>query len=1171
MGKVFSWLKRLVRGQTLASQIFLGLFLVAFIASVGVDSFAYFSARHRIKDQLTEQFSEEANLVSTYIAENLATAYSDVQLLSFNPIITSHDTSLEEKAGEMLKAHWLHGQFEDITLLSPQGYPLESTSDYRYTGSLGDPIGTEVFKEALAGHLTMSDAQLVDPGHMVIVVGAPVFDPDPSQHGKINFIITAQMNMERIWQITDSMKIGDTGYVTMVNEHDRYIAYPPNNNMPYPQNQRMLLQPIAHRDVSAKVGSLFSYRESYPADEEGNKLIEGDKRTGLLSQPISESFWINKGWRVMISQNNGEAFASLNQTRWLIFWGLLVVLLFFLVFGVLISRRISRPMQLLAQGTQRIASGDFAHRVNIKRRDEIGDLAQAYNVMASKLEQREADREYLQQLRKLVVVWAAVSGTLSMEKFVSNLTEVILDSYECESVWLMLVAKHRLESRAFISRRPEARQAIEKILGQDINQVSFDTRSDMNLFTQAFNSGLPVFLEDAISSGQDIVQSLLSGEPGAVVAVPLRIGEECRAVLVVGKRVPFSAEEREMMLALAVYSAIALENARLYEIARRQSQEKSRLYELAGAMSSSLQYHEVLKRALDGVMSLIPSPEAAWTIIDSFDERTNTFIYEASVGVSDIEFDSFRFKLDEASRQWFARMFEGKVMMIQDTTYLPEDQNFPNRIDELMKRTGMKSWVIIPLMVRGGLIGSLLISNKLPVLPSEEQLEAIRNLANNIAIAIDNARMYETAQRQSQEKSRLYELAGVMSSSLQFHEVLERALDGVMSLVPSPETAWIVIASYDKLTGTITYEVSRGAQDIVLDGLKIKLDEASRLEIVPVLHGKVMMIQDLTDLPEKRRFPSYLAEMIDQLGIKSWLTIPLQVRGRSIGTLRICNRLPILPSEEQLEALRNLANNIAIAMDNARLYAEERQRATELQSLEQLKTDFMLAISHELKTPLTSLNVSAGLLQEEVKTVPGTPVNRLLTGMVNSVERLNRLVSDLLEAARLESSTLELNWEFADIVSTVKATAITFSTLMESKRQQFIMDISLDGLWAWVDLQRLEQIVANLLSNAYKFTPIGGQIRLVLKEEGKNFVLEVSDTGPGIHEDEQKRIFEPFYRAKGMPRHTGSGLGLSIARRLTELHGGSITVRSQPGQGATFIITIPKGVDKQQEGSSANS
>ena len=305
--------------------------------------------------------------------------------------------------------------------------------------------------------------------------------------------------------------------------------------------------------------------------------------------------------------------------------------------------------------------------------------------------------------------------------------------------------------------------------------------------------------------------------------------------------------------------------------------------------------------------------------------------------------------------------------------------------------------------------------------------------------------------------------------------------------------------------------------------------------------------------------------------MKSWLVIPLMVRGRLIGTLRICNRLPLLPSDEQMEALRNLANNIAIAIDNASLYAKEQQRATELQSLEQLKTDFMLAISHELKTPLTSLSVSAELLQEEVITAPGTPVNRLLIGMVNSVERLNRLVSDLLEAARLESSTLELNWEFADIVTTVNAIAITFSTLIESKRQQFIVDVPPDGLWAWVDLQRLEQIITNFISNAHKYTPIGGQIRLVLKEEGKNFVLEVSDTGPGIAEDEQQRIFEPFYRARGMPRHTGSGLGLTIARRLTELHGGSITVRSQPGQGSTFIITIPKGVDKQQKGSSANN
>jgi len=968
MSKVFSWLKQFVRGETLARQILLYFFVAAFVASVAVGSFAYVSVRHRIRDQLTDRFREEASLATTYIAQTLATGYFDIQLLSYNSIITSSTAPLSDKLLEMEKTQWLHGLFEDITLLNSEGVPLVSTGD-SYDVDWEATQG--VFQKVVAGppYPYISDVQhMSDPGHMVIILGAPVFDSGLFEQWNVSTVITAQMNMEQIWRFTDSMKIGKTGYVTLVDGFGHYIAHP---------DKKMLSNYMASKTVSAREGSLFSYREAKG----------GDKRTGLLGQTVSNPSWLDKGWRVIISQESNEAFAYLRQAVWLIFCVLLLAVAFFMVVGVLVSRRLSKPLHLLLQGTQRVAQGDFSHRVNVRRRDEIGNLAQAYNEMTSKLEQREVDREHLQLIRKAVVLWAGVSGTLSMEKFCSSLTRVVLDSYDCDIVWLLLVKGQRLESRVFLSRRPEARGAIESALGQDINRVSFDTQSDINLFTQAFNSRQPVFLEELSSAGQGVVQGLLTGESGAVVALPLCIGKECRGVLGIVKAAPFSPEEREMMLALALHSAIALENARLYETAQRQSQEKSRLYELAGVMSSSLEFREVLDRALDGVMSLVPSPETAWAVITRFDEQSSVFTYEANRGASDINLEGLRIQLDGASRQWFAPILEGKVVMSQDITLLPEEQRFPHHLTETMKQTGMKSW----------------------------------------------------------------------------------------------------------------------------------------------------------------------------------LTIPLMVRGRLIGTLRVSNKLPLLPSEEQLEALRNLANNIAIAIENARIYAEEQQRAAELKSLEQLKTDFMLAISHELKTPLTSLMISAGLLQEEVNAEQGTPIDRLLKGMVSSVDRLNRLVSDLLESARLESSTVELKWEFANIVPAVNAAITPLVPLIESKRQQFVMKAPPGGLWAWVDLQRLEQIVTNLLSNAHKFTPEGGQIQLVLKEEGDNFILVASDTGPGISEEEQQHIFEPFYRARGMPRHTGSGLGLTIARRLAELHGGSIAVRSQPGQGATFIITIPKGSEKQDK------
>src|SRR4030043_2208551 len=117
MNKVFNWLKQLVQGKTLASQILLYFLAAAFIVTVVVGSFTYFTLRHRLKEQLTERFSDDARLMATYIAQTIATGYYDIQLLSYNSVIASQTASLSDKLMEMEKTQWLHGLFEDITLL----------------------------------------------------------------------------------------------------------------------------------------------------------------------------------------------------------------------------------------------------------------------------------------------------------------------------------------------------------------------------------------------------------------------------------------------------------------------------------------------------------------------------------------------------------------------------------------------------------------------------------------------------------------------------------------------------------------------------------------------------------------------------------------------------------------------------------------------------------------------------------------------------------------------------------------------------------------------------------------------------------------------------------------------------------------------------------------------
>ena len=227
------------------------------------------------------------------------------------------------------------------------------------------------------------------------------------------------------------------------------------------------------------------------------------------------------------------------------------------------------------------------------------------------------------------------------------------------------------------------------------------------------------------------------------------------------------------------------------------------------------------------------------------------------------------------------------------------------------------------------------------------------------------------------------------------------------------------------------------------------------------------------------------------------------------------------------------------------------------------QSSFISAVSHELRTPLTCIRASVDLLQASKLLDADESYCELLQTVADHTARLEALVSDLLQVARLESGQMELTRQPTNLAVLLRRTAAALEPLLTSKAQSLELDLPNDLPHVWVDRARIEQVAANLLSNAIKFTPHGGHIRLSLRYIPSEQVLavEVSDDGPGIAPDEQEHIFEKFYTGRRKRTSSGVGLGLYIARQLVELHGGEISVKSTPGQGSTFTFTIPLGIE----------
>ena len=317
--------------------------------------------------------------------------------------------------------------------------------------------------------------------------------------------------------------------------------------------------------------------------------------------------------------------------------------------------------------------------------------------------------------------------------------------------------------------------------------------------------------------------------------------------------------------------------------------------------------------------------------------------------------------------------------------------------------------------------------------------------------------------------------------------------------------------------------------------------------------GRSRFVAELTDevIAKSAQSPEHLA-MLRALGLRSYLCVPLQARGRMLGAITFLYAESARRyDEEDLAFAEDLARHASLAIDNARLYhdAEEANHA---------KDEFLATVSHELRTPLTSILGWAQLLRGGRLAAPA------VVGALEAVERnaraLAKLIEDILDVSRIISGKLRIDRRPMDLVPSIEQ-AIE-GVLPAAQARAIHLELAFAPSVGRIsgDPDRLQQVVWNLLSNAIKFTPPGGRVVVALERSGPQVELSVRDTGKGIAADFIPFVFERFRQAEATMSRTvgGLGLGLGIARHLVELHGGTIRVESDgPGRGANFTVTLP--------------
>ena len=318
-------------------------------------------------------------------------------------------------------------------------------------------------------------------------------------------------------------------------------------------------------------------------------------------------------------------------------------------------------------------------------------------------------------------------------------------------------------------------------------------------------------------------------------------------------------------------------------------------------------------------------------------------------------------------------------------------------------------------------------------------------------------------------------------------------------------------------------------------------------------------------------------------GVYNLTEIPLVHEGRFIGKISMANK-PGGVSENDVRLVTVFAAQAAVVIQNAHLYRRLRESAAQLEAkvhartaeleatyreleasharlreVDQLKSDFLGNVSHELRTPLAAVKGYVDNLLDGVAG-PLTDKPRHYLGRVrDNTERLGRMVSDLLDLTRIEAGKIELIPRALPVADLVGEAADGLRHLADERRVRVAVDLAVCPA-VWADPDRVHQVLTNLLANALKFSPPGGQVAVTARPDPGGLVrLAVEDGGPGIPPAERERVFDKFYQVGRVEaeRPPGTGLGLTIARHLVELHGGRIWVEDAPGGGAVFVLLLP--------------
>jgi len=601
----------------------------------------------------------------------------------------------------------------------------------------------------------------------------------------------------------------------------------------------------------------------------------------------------------------------------------------------------------------------------------------------------------------------------------------------------------------------------------------------------------------------------------------------------------FDHRETRLCQTIANQAAISVENAWLYEGERKRVAQLKAIGEVGQQIASKLDLDELLHQVVDSLVHVFTYYYANILLVDA---DAGELVLQASAGHTGRMYEGYRMKIGQQGiTGWVAQT--GEPLLVGDVTKEPRY----HLVEEL---GDARSELAVPIKAKGEVIGVLDVQSTQLNAFYEDDLFTLSTLADQVSVAIENARLYKQTQHRLSEVSTLYTLAKQVISSLELSTVLDSIVSTLKLSINCRACCLFLLDEESQIL-----EIKAAV------GVKPKWRKEVRLKVSEGIAGKVVAEAKPLYIPDARRDLNFIP--FDPI-VRSLLAVPMISKDKVIGALCVDDDRPDAFSSDDGRLLTIAAAQAAVAIENAQLYESSKKRAEELakaydelQALDRLQREFVQNVSHELRTPLTFIKGYVELMLEEAMGELSEPQRNGLQIVVQRADAMTRLINNLLSLQQVEMESLRpTRVSLAEVtmmaLESAGAAATKAGIVLKAEMPETLPLV-------WADRNCLGQVFDNLVGNAIKFSPDGGKITVCIREEGEYLRVAVSDTGIGIPGDQLEKIFERFYQVDGSPtrRFGGTGLGLALVKEAIEAHGGKVWAESQSGQGSTFFFTLP--------------